>query len=59
MDADKPRMSLIGMCSFVGLCIGGYVPVAAWGASDFGFQSLLFGVIGGVAGVWVGYRLTD
>jgi hypothetical protein len=52
-------MSLIGMCSFVGLCIGGYVPVAAWDASDFGFQSLLFGLIGGVAGVWVGYRLTD
>jgi len=52
-------MSLIGLCSFVGLCIGGYVPVAAWGASDLGFQSLFFGVIGGVAGVWVGYRLSD
>ena len=52
-------MSLVGMCSFIGLCVGGYVPVFAWGASDFGFQSLLFGAIGGAAGVWVGYRLSD
>jgi hypothetical protein len=52
-------MSLVGMCSFIGLCVGGYVPVVAWGASDFGFESLLFGVIGGAAGVWVGYRLSN
>jgi hypothetical protein len=49
----------MGICSFVGLCVGGYLPVLAWGASDLGFQSLLFGVIGGVGGVWVGHRLTN
>jgi hypothetical protein len=51
--------SLIGICSFVGLCVGGYLPVLAWGASDFGFQSLLFGAIGGCVGVWAGVRLSQ
>jgi hypothetical protein len=57
--AEKDVMSVMGICSFVGLCVGGYLPVLAWGASDLGFQSLLFGVIGGVGGVWVGHRLTN
>ena len=52
-------MSLVRICSFIGLCVGGYVPVVAWGASDFSLQSLLFGAIGGAAGVWVGYRLSN
>ena len=52
-------MSLVGMCSFMGLCVGGYVPVVAWGSSDISLQSLLFGAIGCVAGVWVGYRLSN
>jgi hypothetical protein len=52
-------MSVIGVCSTVGLLAGGYLPVLAWGASDFGFQSLIFGVIGGCAGVWAGHRLTN
>jgi hypothetical protein len=43
----------------MGLCVGGYVPVVAWGASDFGLESLLFGAIGGLAGVWVGYGLSN
>jgi len=58
-DADTAGMSLIRMCSCMGLLVGGYVPALAWGASDFGLQSLLFGAIGGVAGVWVGYRLSN
>jgi hypothetical protein len=50
---------VIGLCGFIGLCVGGYLPVLAWGASDFGLQSLLFSLIGGIAGVWVGYRLSN
>jgi hypothetical protein len=56
--ADNDLVSMIGICSFVGLFAGGYLPVLAWGASDFGFQSLLFGAAGGIAGVVVGHRLT-
>ena len=51
--------SVIRMCSFIGLFVGGYVPVLAWGASDFSLQSLVFGALGGVAGVWLGYRLSN
>ena len=51
-----PR-SVIGLCSFVGMTFGGYVPVL-WGASAFSLVSLLFAGIGGVAGVWVGARLS-
>jgi hypothetical protein len=51
-------VSVIGISAFVGLCVGGFVP-ELWGASTLGFQSLLFGVIGGVAGVWLGIKLTD
>jgi hypothetical protein len=51
-----PR-SVIGLCSFVGMTVGGYVPVL-WGASAFSLVSLLFAAIGGVAGVWVGARLS-
>jgi hypothetical protein len=50
--------SLIGICATAGLFIGGYVPVL-WGASSFSVQSLLFGVVGGVAGVWLGVRLAE
>jgi len=52
-------MSIMGMCTTVGLIAGGYLPVLAWGASDFGLQSLLFGAVGGCAGVFVGRRLTS
>lgn len=51
-------MSVMGISVFVGLCLGGFVP-ELWGASAFGFQSLLFGVAGGIAGVWVGAKLTN
>jgi hypothetical protein len=49
---------VVGICAVVGLVAGGYVPTL-WGASSFGFQSLLFGVVGGIAGVWVGAKLSD
>jgi hypothetical protein len=42
----------------VGLTVGGYVPVL-WGASSFSVISLLFGGAGGIAGVWLGVRLSD
>jgi hypothetical protein len=50
--------SVIGLCAGFGLFIGGYVPVL-WGASAFSFTSILFSVFGGIAGVWLGVRLSD
>ena len=51
-----PR-SVIGLCSFVGMTVGGYVPVL-WGASAISLVSLFFAGIGGVVGVWIGARLS-
>ena len=49
--------SVIGLCALFGTVVGSYVPVA-WGASSFSLVSLLFGAAGGVAGVWLGARLS-
>ncbi len=49
--------SVIGLSIIVGSTIGGYLPVL-WGASSFSITSLLFGALGGIAGVWVGVRLS-
>ncbi len=49
--------SLIGICALFGSIAGGYVPLL-WGASGFSLVSLLFGAAGGVAGVWLGVRLS-
>jgi hypothetical protein len=49
--------SVIGLCAMGGSFVSGYVPVL-WGASGFSVMSLLFGAVGGVAGVWLGARLT-
>jgi hypothetical protein len=50
--------SVIGICAGLGLFIGGYVP-ELWGASAFSLTSLLFSVVGGAAGIWLGVRLSD
>jgi hypothetical protein len=56
--ADTEAMrSVIGLCAMGGSFVGGYLPVL-WGASGFSVTSLLFGALGGVAGVWLGARLT-
>jgi hypothetical protein len=50
--------SVIGLCAVGGMVAGGYLPTL-WGASSLGLTSLLFSLIGGVAGVWFGARLSD
>jgi len=50
--------SVIGLCGGFGTIVGGYVPVL-WGASSFSLLSLVFGFVGGVAGIWFGVRVSD
>lgn len=46
---------LIGIGAFVGSIAGAYIP-SLWGDTDiFGGMSILFSVIGGLAGIWLGY----
>ena len=49
---------MIGICVLLGSTIGGYAPTL-WGASSLGAQSLLFGAIGSILGVFAGARITD
>lgn len=41
---------------FLGSVVGSLVP-AIWGASQFSIASMVFFLIGGIAGVWCAYRL--
>jgi hypothetical protein len=58
--ADQFHMGrrMIGLCAVFGSFVGGYVPTL-WGASSLGLESLLFGTLGGIAGVWLGVRVSD
>jgi outer membrane lipoprotein SlyB len=48
---------VIWLCVGAGSTVGGLIP-EAWGGSAFGVGSLLLGVLGAVAGLWLGARLT-
>jgi hypothetical protein len=50
--------SVIGLCALFGGTVGGYVP-ELWGSGSFSLASLLFGALGGIAGVVFGARLAD
>jgi hypothetical protein len=50
--------SVIGLCAGFGCFVGGYVP-SLWGAGSFSLASVLFGGLGGIAGVWLGIRISD
>lgn len=58
--ADQFSMGrgVIGLCALFGSFVGGYLP-SLWGASSLGVESLLFGAIGGIAGVLLGARLSE
>jgi uncharacterized membrane protein YeaQ/YmgE (transglycosylase-associated protein family) len=44
--------------ALVGSTIGSFIPLL-WGASELSFSSLLFGTIGAVAGIYIGYRMSQ
>ncbi len=48
---------IIGIGMFVGSTIGSYIP-ALWGGSVLSFTSIVFSVIGGLVGIWLGYRVS-
>lgn len=47
---------LIWIGMFVGGAIGGYVPVL-FGADAFSFSSIIGNMLGGLAGIWAGFKL--
>ena len=43
---------------FVGSAIGGYAPML-WGDSGFSFTAIVLTAVGGILGVWVGFRISE
>lgn len=41
----------------VGSAIGGYLPIL-WGGSAFSMSSVILTAVGGIAGIWLGFKLT-
>lgn len=52
---NSKSLILIGLV--VGSALGGYVPTL-WGAGGLSIASVLFGGIGGLLGIWAGYKLS-
>ena len=50
--------SLVWLGMFVGSAVGGFLP-SLWGADVFSFSSILLTAVGGLAGIWVGFKLKD
>jgi uncharacterized membrane protein YeaQ/YmgE (transglycosylase-associated protein family) len=50
--------SPIVLCGAFGTFVGGYLP-GLWGTGSFSLSSLLFSFVGGVAGVWLGVRVSE
>ncbi len=52
---DSKKFVWTGM--IVGSTIGSFLPVV-WGGSEFSFASVIWGAIGGFAGIWFGIRIS-
>ena len=50
--------SLIWIGTIVGSSIGGLIPLL-WGASAFSFSSIIFGSLGAIVGIYVGFKLSN
>jgi hypothetical protein len=55
---QTPMRSVIGLCATFGTLAGGYAP-ALWGDSGLSLTSVVCAALGGLAGVWLGVRVSD
>ena len=49
---------LIWLLMTIGLFVGGVVPML-WGAGELSISSIIFSGIGGVVGIWAGFKLSQ
>lgn len=49
---------LIYLGLFVGSAVGGLVP-ELWGAGMFSMSSVIFSAIGGIAGIYLGFKISQ
>jgi hypothetical protein len=50
----EKKLIYLGM--FIGSTIGGFVP-AIWGGDLLSMSGLFFSLVGGILGIWVGYKI--
>ena len=50
--------TLVFLGMIIGSTIGGYIPTL-FGADLISYTSVLFSGIGGILGVWIGYKLSN
>lgn len=50
--------SLIYFGLFIGSTAGSYIPTL-WGASFLSFSSVLFSALGGIAGIYIFYKISQ
>lgn len=56
-NLNMQSRSLIYLGLFIGSAIGGYVP-ALWDAELFSFSGIISSAIGGVAGIYLGFKIS-
>jgi len=49
--------SLIWIFMAIGSAIGGYIPTF-WGASFFSFSSVILTALGGILGIYLGFKMS-
>ncbi|MFA6601944.1 MAG: hypothetical protein WCT02_03770 [Candidatus Paceibacterota bacterium] len=52
------RKTLTWIGVFVGGTVGGYVPVL-FGAEMFSFAAIIGNTVGGILGIWAGFKLSE
>ena len=55
-DTRSVERKLIGFCALLGGTFASFIPTL-WGGSEMGLSSLFFGLLGGIAGIFIGARL--
>jgi hypothetical protein len=53
---SKKRLIWIGL--MVGSTAGGFIPIL-WGGDVVSFASVILSAVGGIAGIWFGYRFGE
>lgn len=52
------QKGIIMICLVVGSIIGGFIP-SLWGAGSFSMSSILFTGVGGLAGIYLGFKISN
>ena len=49
---------IIVVTTVIGSFIGGYIP-SLWDSNMFSLSGVLFTALGGIIGIWIGYKMSE